>query len=245
MTWGKTIYRLVFIIFFSIGFLGILGGCKDIVFNNPLDPDASQEVLQVVRVVQTSLSGRGDIAFDGEKFWKIDLLGNLDGFDRESGTIIRSFSATSGSGVTIWENNIYYCGGEGGNILYSLDPLSGEIINRVSTRELYPSLIAAFGDRFILYDTRSSGIFEYEPGTGRSVRLFELSGFSPGGLEGFRGGLLISDTSSDTIYHFSLSGEVLARYSSPAPGVSGVAVDYSDYVYLLMMDGNLYKVSIP
>lgn len=243
--WDKTIYRSAFIILFSGILIAGIASCKDIAFNNPLDPNASRAALKVDRVVETPLAGRGDITFDGEKFWKINAMGTLNAFDRESGTLIRSFSTPAGTGVAILKNNIYVCNGQGNNILYVIEPLSGEPVRDVPTQELYPGFICTSGDRLILYDTRSSGVFEYDPETGDSQRLFELSGFTLGGMDVFRDGLLVTDTATDSIYRFSLSGQVLDSFSSPAPGVGGIAVDGSDYIYLFMMDGNLYKVSLP
>jgi outer membrane protein assembly factor BamB len=244
--WVKTISLSVFIIVFS-GLIG-LQGCKDIIFNNPLDPDASKDVVQVIRVIETSLSGLGDIAFDGEKFWKIDRSGILTAFDRETGIVIRSFSVEPGSGVGFFNDLIYFCSGYGGqeeNILYTVDPLSGDILNRLPTRELYPRVLTAVDNGLVLFDVRSSGIFAYDPETGDSFRLFEVSGINIGGIAAYKGGLLITDMNTDSIYRFSLSGEVLTVFSSPASGIGGIAADYSDYVYIFMLDGKVYKVSLP
>jgi len=233
----------VFTIVFSLFIL--LGSCKDIAFNNPLDPDASKEVLQIIRVMETSLSGQGDLAFDGEKFWKISIYGGLTAIDRESGTVIRSFSTEPGTGVAFFRNELYVCRGEGENILHVIDPLSGDILDRVSTSGIYPGFLAVSGDRLIIYDVRSSGIFEYDPGTGNAPRLFEIPGMNVGGMEIYKGGLLISDMNTDTIYRFSLSGAVQDVFSAPAAGMGGLTVDNNDYIYLFMLDGKIYKVSLP
>ena len=219
--------------------------CKDIVFNNPLDPDASKDVVTVVRVVDTSLADRGDIAYDGEKFWKTSPFGNLTAFDRESGTIIRSFISHTGTGVAFFNDSIYLCGTGTENLLFIVDPLSGDTLNRISTRDLFPAFLAANGFELILYDQRSAGVFQYDPETGESLRLFGISGVNIGGIAMYKGGLLLVDTNTDSLYRFALTGDVLDVYSSPAAGISGVAVDESDYVYLLTLDGKVYKVSLP
>lgn len=223
----------------------LLNACKNIAFDNPLDPDASKEVLQIIRVIETPLSGQGDLAFDGEKFWKISIFGSLTAIDRESGTIIRSFSAEPASGVTFFRDELYTCKGEGENILYVIDPLSGDVLNRISTSGIYPGFLAVSNDRLIVYDTRSSGIFEYDPETGNAPRLFEIPGMNVGGIDIYKGGLLISDMNTDTIYRFSLNGSVLDVFSSPATGLGGLTVDNNDYIYLFMMDGKIYNVSLP
>ncbi len=241
--WAKINSILVSTILFSI-VLG-LNCCRDITFNNPLDPEASKELLQIVRIIETTLLGPGDIAFDGEKFWKINLSGHLTAIDRESGTIIRSFTTISGTGLCFFEGRIYICNGEGENILYGIDTLSGDILNRMSTSALFPGFLAVFNDLLIIYDVRSAGIFEYNLETGDSNRLFDLSGINVGGLAVYRGDLLVSDINSDSIYHMSLGGDVLNVFSSPVSGISGLAVDNLDYIYLIMMDGKIYKVSLP
>ncbi len=219
--------------------------CKDIVFNNPLDPDASKDVVKVIKVIDSPLSGIGDIAYDGEKFWKINPFGNLTAIDRESGTVIRSFFTTGGTGVSFFKESIYQCGSDEGNILVIIDPLSGDTLNRVSTRDLYPVFLVSSGPRLILYDKRSSGIFDYDPESGDANRLFEISGLNIGGIALYKGSLLLSDMNSDSLYRFALTGDVLEVYSSPAAGIGGLAVDESDYVYIFTLDGKIYKVSLP
>lgn len=237
---AKTVLISVSIIYFSLFY-----SCKDIAFNNPLDPNASKEVLKIIRVIETSLAGRGDIDFDGEKFWKTDTFGNLYAFERESGVVIRSFSTVPGTGVSFFRDELYLCNGEGENILYVIDPLSGDILNRISTSDIYPGFLTVFNNQLIIYDVRSAGIFQYDPETGDAVRLFEFSGMNIGGIGMYKDGLLISDMNTDSIYRFSLRGEIIDAFSSPAAGIGGLAVDSSDYIYLFMMDGNIYKVSLP
>jgi hypothetical protein len=223
----------------------LLASCKDIAFNNPLDPNASKEVVQIIRVLETPLSGKGDLAFDGEKFWKISVYGDLTAIDRESGAIIRTYSAEPGTGIVFFRDELYLCGGEGGNIIYVVDPLSGDILDRISTTGIFPGYLAVYNNQLIIYDVRSAGIFEYDRETGAAVRLFEISGMNIGGIEMYKGGLLISDMNTDTIYRFSLTGAVMDVFSSPAAGISGLTVDNADYIYLFTLDGKIYKVSLP
>ncbi|MCP5049479.1 MAG: hypothetical protein GY940_20075 [bacterium] len=219
--------------------------CKDIIFNNPLDPDASKEVVAIVRVFDTLLGDRGDIAYDGEKFWKIDPSGNLTAFDRESGTIIRSFFNIGGTGVGFFKDSLWLCGTGSENILVIVDPLSGDTLNQISTRDLFPGFLAGTGGQLIIYDTRSAGIFDYDPDTGDAVRLFEIPGINVGGIALYKGGLLVSDMNTDSLYRFALNGSVIDVYSSPAAGIGGVGVDAGEFVYLFMLDGKVYKVSLP
>lgn len=220
-------------------------GCKDIVFNNPLDPNASKENVKVIRVLDSPLSGIGDLTFDGEKFWKINPYGNLSAFDRQSGAAIRSFFTSGGTGIAFYNDSIYICNGETDNQLIRIDPLSGDTLNRIATGDIYPAFLAASGSLFILYDLRSSGVFQYDPDSGSATRLFEVSGLAIGGMAMYKGDLLISDMNTDTLYRFKLDGRVTDVYSSPASGIGGLAIDSSNYVYLFILDGNIYKVSLP
>lgn len=219
--------------------------CRDIVFNNPLDPNASRDVLKIVKIFETSLSGAGDMMFDGEKLWKIDAAGSLTALDRESGIVIRSFVTDGGTGTAFFQDAIYICNGRGDSVLVVVDPLSGDVLNRLNTTRLSPGYLAVDGDRLLIYDMRSSGIFRYDPGGGSAERLFAAAGINVGGMAAYRDGLLITDMNTDSIYYFSLSGEVRRVFSSPAPGVGGVAVDSGNYVFLFSLSGKIYKVSLP
>ncbi|MCP4213125.1 MAG: hypothetical protein GY765_00645 [bacterium] len=221
------------------------GGCKDIAFNNPLDPDASKEVLEIIRVMDTQLLGGGDLAFDGEKIWKAGNFGDLTAVDMESGITIRTFATGAASGVCFFGDALHLCGASGENILEVIDPLSGDVLNRISTTGIYPGFLAVSGGQMLVYDTRSSGIFSYEPGTGLAERLFDVSGINIGGIALYRNSLLVSDMNTDTVYRFSLAGGVLEVLSSPASGIGGLTVDDEDYVYIFTMDGKIYKVSLP
>lgn len=235
-----------FIIIFSIITLSIFNSCRDIAFNNPLDPNASKEVLKVIRVIDTPFGGRGDATFDGEKLWKINLSGELIAFDRETGTLIRSFLIMPGTGICFSSNVLYLCNGQAENILYKVDPMSGDILENLSTRNIYPGYLAALTEnQLIIYDVRSSGIFSYDPSTGNSIRLFGIAGISVGGIEVYGNSLLVTDMNSGAIYQFTMDGTVMNVFLAPASGIGGVTVDNSDYIYLFMMDGKIYKVSLP
>ncbi len=223
--------------------------CRDVVFNNPLDPQASKDVVRIIRIIDTTLSGPGDMTFDGEKIWKFNPYGTLAAVDRESGTLIRSFSTESGTGVTFFRDIIYLCNGQGENMLYELDPLSGDVFNRLTMSSIFPGYLAAAvldgADWLIIYDTRSSGIFRYDPESGDIARLFEVAGLDIGGMETYKDGLLITDSNTDSLYFFDWNGAVKAVYSAPEQGIGGITVDDGNDVYLFMSNGKIYKVTLP
>ncbi|MCP4147321.1 MAG: hypothetical protein GY757_06175, partial [bacterium] len=158
-------------------------------------------MVQIIRVIESTLSGRGDLCFDGEKLWKSGYS-ILYAVDMETGTVIRSHTTVPGSGVAFFEDRLYLSGEGSENILHVIDPLSGDLLNKVSTTGIYPGYLAASDDGLLIYDTRSAGIFHYQPETGESRRLFEASGINIGGIASYKGGLLISDANTDTVYNF-------------------------------------------
>lgn len=230
-------------IVFILGFIILSESCKDVIFNNPLDPEASIETLQIVKIMTTSLSGEGDLAYDGEKFWKINNFGILSAFDIESGVVIRTISTVPGTGLAILQDKLYICSGN--NIISSYDPLSGGLIDQISTGDLYLEFLSPMEDKLLVYDLRSFGFYEYDPATGSSTPLFQLSGVDIGGIEYFQGGVLLTNLNSNSIYHYSLNGDMLNMYLSPAIGTSGITVNGSDHMYLFTLDGQIYKVSLP
>jgi len=214
-----------------------------VVFNNPLDPDASRESLKIQRIFSTSLSGPGDICFDGEKIWKTGSPDRLDAFDMESGVSIRSFQVDPASGVAFLDRRLYLSRGD--NMIHIQDPLSGTLISRITTSDIHPLLVTARETDILLFDHRSDSVFTYSPETRKAERLFQVSGLSPGGMEFFEGTILITDTASDTIYRLTPDGDIIDVYRSPTSGVAGICADDRGYIYLMGLDGQVTKVSLP
>lgn len=242
MQWKKILSILAYIILFNI-LAGITAGCRDIAFNNPLDPDASAEAVTIIKVMNTGLSGKGDLCFDEEKFWKINTYGNLTALDIESGITIRDLQTEGGTGITFLNGRLYLCGGD--NTISVLDPLSGDILDRLSTQDLYPSFLTSQAGQLVLFDQRSESFFQFDPDNGQSHRLFQVSGLAVGGVVQYRGDFLVSDMNTDSFYHLSQGGTVLNVFRSPASGLSGITSDGLSYVYLLTLDGKIYKISLP
>lgn len=237
MKFIKTVWLLVF--------LFISEGCRDVVFNNPLDPDASREDLQILRSFSTSVSGEGDITHDGEKIWKADSSGIITAFDTLSGQTLRRLPLDSCSGIAFY-NQLLYLAAPDQNSLRNYDPLSGLLIQTRSTGKYYFSRVAAAENGLIAYDSRTSNIVLYDPEDGSVNSLFQISGFRPGGLGFYDGSVVVSETGSNSVYFFTLTGEVLEVYSSPVQSVSGICVDPATLlIYLITINGNVYQVTVP
>ncbi len=221
----------------------LFNNCKDVVFNNPLDPDASTDSLRVLKVIGTNITGSGDLTFDGEKLWRVTESGRLYALDMETGLVIRSLLSEGTSGVAFLQNIIYLCGNS--NQIWTVEPLSGDPLTQISTVELVPLYLAALDDGLLVFDSRTNGFFRYDPELGERDYLFKVSGMAAGGIAVFKGGILATETSTDSVYHFSLAGDLIAAYRSPASGVGGITVDYRDNIYLFTTDGSIYKVSLP
>ncbi len=235
MKYIKIVFLSVFIIIFS--------NCKDIIFNNPLDPNGEKGVLIIIKILNTNSMGEGDLAFDGEKIWRTAENGRLIAFDRETGERIREIPSAYASGIAFSGNYLYLASET--NYLTMINPLSGDIVQNFLTGELYFKFIANSESRIIGYDTKSSYFFTFEPETGEFEKLFRLTGFSMGGISLYKGNIILTEKNSSSIFLFDLSGNVLSVYSAPANEISGITVDENFYVYILSSDGKIYKVSLP
>ena len=235
MNFPKIVLLLACIILFN--------NCKDVLFNNPLDPDASRDALRVLKVVDTTIAGAGDLAYDGEKLWRISETGRLYALDVETGLVIRSLLTEGASGVAFLQDIIYLSNDT--NRMWAIEPLSGDLLTQISTVELVPRYLAPLDFALLVFDSRSNGFFRYDPELGRRDFLFKVSGMAPGGIAVFKGGVLVTETATDSVYHFTMGGDLVAAYRSPASGVCGVTVDYRDNIFLLTTDGAIYKVSLP
>jgi hypothetical protein len=221
----------------------LFNACRDITFNNPLDPDASRANLTIQNVFSTQVSGPGDICFDGEKIWKASDRGNATAFDTESGATIRSFLFAPSNGIAFLNRRLYLCGQE--NQINVFDPLSGTLITRISTAEIYPRLLAAGMDELLVFDSRSESVFTLDPESLEIRRLFQLPGLETGGMEFFGDSLLVSDLSSNALYRLTLAGSVEDVFRSPLESTAGVCKDDRGFLYLMSLNGQVAKVTLP
>jgi len=217
--------------------------CRDISFNNPLDPNASKESAKLIKIIDTSVSGKGDIDYDSGKIWKVSEYGSVFLLDIESGMIIRTLNVSAGSGIAQKDGKVYICKEE--NSIKIFDSLSEELLKQVLTADIYPEFCTFVDENFIVFDTKSNSIFSVNSVNGASQRLFELSGVTVSGISAYKGGLLIADNVTDTIYSYSISGDILNVYRSPANDIVGITEDDNGYIYIYNNDGQIYKVSLP
>ena len=188
----KIIYLLVFIIFFS--------SCKDIIFNNPLDPNASKGVLKTVKIITTNVTGDGDLCYDGEKLWKISPFGRLVALDIDSGAKIREFSGFGGDGADYYNEKIYISSGY--DYLTLVNVLSGDLEQNLLTSNTYFKFIAFKDGKIIGFDTKSSYFIEFNLETYEKKKLFRLTGFNIGGISVYGDDLIITEKDSDSVYLF-------------------------------------------
>ncbi len=229
------------IIVLILVYIAIFNSCRDISFNNPLDPNASKESAKLIKIIDTTVSGIGDIDYKDGKIWKTTLSGTYM-IDVESGTIIRSISGKSGNGIALFEGRLYICNGD--NNIQVYDSLSGELVKQILTSDIYPQYCCFLEDKLIVFDNRSKSIFSLDIETGDSIRLFEVSGIDLSGLCTYNGGLLVANDQTDSIYSFSMGGEILNVFRSPATDIAGITSD-DNIIYISNINGQIYKVSLP
>ncbi len=231
----KIILLSVFIISFN--------SCKDIIFNNPLDPNASKGVMKTVKIFSTAFKGEGDICFDGEKLWKISPYGRLIAFDIESGAKIRELSVEGGYGISYYNDKIFI--GLSYDYLILINSLSGELEQNLLTPNIYFKFITVRQNKIIGFDTKSSYFIEFDLVSYKKRELFNLSGFNIGGISMYGEDIIITEKDTDSVYLFDEQGGVKAVYSAPTNNITGVAVDNNLYIYLASADGKIYKVILP
>jgi len=224
-------------------FITIFNSCKDISFNNPLDPNASNESAKLIKIIKTSVSGNGDIDYDDGQIWKATNSGYYYLLDIESGMIIRTIIGKLSSGISTNKGKIYVCTGENNIPVY--DSLSGELLKQILTTKIYPKYCAFLNDKLIVFDYRSHSIFNLDIETGEAIRLFEVSGIVVSGLCTYKGGVLIIDNMTDSIYFYSMNGEVSKVFHSPAKNVTGITKNDNNIIFISDINGQIYKVSLP
>ncbi len=232
----KILLPLVLVILFS--------SCRDVIFDNPFDPEVSKLEVKVLKVVSTEIRGNGDLCFDGEKIWFSSSDGSLYAVEPESGTVLREIPIGGiPTGLTFFQGLLYVSFGDEGDIVL-IDPLAETIINEMPIGERLPYLITNDGNLLIIYDRRTEAIYTFNQDTGEFQFLFKITGFAPSGMEYSNGDIVIVERNNLSIYVFSLSGEILKSYNSPTNYPGGIAYDPSGYFYLFSTDGKIYKISL-
>ncbi len=217
-------------------------GCRDVIFDNPLDPNVSRLEVKIMKIMDTKLSGNGDLCFDGEKLWFASQDGTLYALDNESGQVLREIPVGGNtSGVTFFEGLLYASLAEGRILL--VDPLSGEVVNERPLRDKLPLFITNDGNRLIIYDSRSQGIYYYND-DGSFEEILKIPGFQPSGIEYWNDRIVIVERGNLSIYLFKLDGQVDKVYSSPTNYPGGITRDSTGYFYLFSTDGKIYKLSL-
>ena len=230
----KAIFLLVLIIVFD--------SCRDVIFDNPFDPNASKIEVKILKIIDTTLSGNGDMCFDGEKLWFASENGSLYAINPESGTIIREISVGGTlSGITFFKGMLYVSLGFERTILI-IDPLSGDVINERPMGDKIPSLITNDGTYLLIYDSKTQSMFTFDDDTGNFGFMFKLTGFQPSGLEYWEGKIVLVERNSLTLYLFKTDGSVEKSYSCPTNFPGGIARDNIDNFYLFSTDGKIYKI---
>ncbi len=225
-----------------MAFLILFSGCKDVIFDNPFDPEVSKLQVKVLKVVNTEIRGNGDLCFDGEKLWFSSSDGSLYAVEPESGVVLREVPIGGmPTGITFFQGLLYVSFGDEGDLV-TVDPLSETIINEMPIGERLPYLITNDGSLLIIYDRRTEALYTFDTETGQFQFLFKITGFNPSGMEYVNGNLVIVERNNLSIYVFSLNGDILKNYNSPTSYPGGIAYDPSGYFYLLSTDGKIYKI---
>jgi len=231
--------RVIFILVFAL----VFSGCRDIIFDNPFDPEASKIEVKILKIMDTRLSGNGDLCFDGEKLWFASEGGTLYAIDPDSGIVTRElYVGGTPSGITFFEGKLYV--GILERSILVLDPLSGDILVEFPVGEKIPAFITNDGTSLIIYDARSSSVFEFDPDTGVFSFMFKITGFQVSGIEGWAGNIVIVERANLSIYVFRPDGEIEKAYASPTNYPGGITKDSFDNFYLFSTDGKLYKLSL-
>ncbi len=231
--WAKAFVALALIIIFN-------QACRNVIFDNPLDPNASRPELLVVKVVDTQIRGKGGMCWDGEKLWKVGE-GGIFALEPESGQVLKSFPLGDGAvGVAFFNQNLYVAYQDGQ--IEVVDPVSGTELDRFSLGEVRPSYIASSKEKLFVFDELSKSLIVLTLPGGMQP-LFSLSGFECGGLEEMDGKIAFVEAASLVLYLFEEDGRIQSSYDIPPVEPSGLAWDGA-FLYLFSIDGRLYRLSL-
>ncbi len=218
--------------------------CRDVIFNNPLDPNASRPEVFVIKTMEVEVKGEGGLAFDGEKLWKGIESGQTYALETEAGQILKSFSLPPGlKGLAFYEGKFYISYPQERTIRV-VDALSGVVIDRIIMKTASPGYLAVFEGKIVFFDESTGSFMEYDFGEKEVRKLFSAQGFEVAGVDCYQGKIMVAERASLVLYLFETDGRIFASYSLPTASPSGITVDESDFIYIFSKDGKIYKASL-
>lgn len=222
----------------------LMPGCKERLFNNPLDPDKDERGYSIESTINLK-SGiiPVDMTFAGDSLWISDGSSSLYSINYNSGNIIRILNNGSGNiyGIcydnsNLWTNTNYF------SELNNISIISGEIINSIKIPEGNYSSMDFFNSTIYISDKKTNSIKIINPQSGENIGVINAPSFSIDGFC-FNGNFLwILEASTLKLYKTDINGNIINSFKTPSDSPTALACG-KDFIWIADRNGKIYKLN--
>ncbi|MBI2568192.1 MAG: hypothetical protein HYV63_14285 [Candidatus Schekmanbacteria bacterium] len=223
----------------------LLGGCADHPFDNPLDPDAAADEIQVLAVYQIAAQDPWDLAWDGLSVVVVDAAA-------AKAILLDPLTASEQRGMYSPGDSMRGVASNGTDY-YVLDPLRSRAYRlsagggvlasfSISARDAVAADLT--GDSLWVLDRDSATIHQIEIPGGQEVATLKTAVRHPTGLLVRPDHIWLSAESEGRVYRLSRSaGTVEAVLDAPGSNPRGLAFD-GEHLWIVDRSGTLFKTRL-
>ena len=231
-------YAWVFSFIFS---LLLLSGCKDRLFDNPLDPNAERTAYEVLATVQLNGIVPVDLAFSGDSLWVVDSQSRLLSLNYNSGAVIRELESESPPSGVCYDGDDLWITVRNSSQIVKLNIVTGTTIRVLTLTRGDFGPIDFSGSRLYITDRLTNSVLVVDPETGRIEKALSNPGFSLNGVAYDGVNLWTIDATQMKIFRLTASGSVLMSYQTPGRAGAGMSVG-SGIMWTGDQTGKIFKL---
>lgn len=232
--------RCVWVFGFIFSLL-LLPGCKDRLFDNPLDPDRERTAYEVLTTVQLNGITPVDLAFSGDSLWVVDSQSRLLSLNYNSGAVIRELESESPPTGVCYDGDDLWITVRNSTQIIKLNIVTGATIRALTLTRGDFGPIDYWGSRLYITDRLTNSVLVVDPETGRIEKALSNPGFSLNGVAFDGVNLWIIDATQMKIFRLTASGSILMTYQTPGRAGAGISVS-SGIMWTGDQTGKIFKL---
>ena len=228
-------------VFASVFSLLLLSGCKDRLFDNPLDPAAERAAYEILATIQLNGIVPADLAFSGDSLWVVDSQSRILSLNYNSGAVIRELESEQPAAGVCYDGDGLWITVRNSNQIVKMSIVTGVTIKALNLVRGDFGPIDFFGSRLYIADRLTNSVLVVDPDTGRIEKTLANPGFSLNGVAFDGVNLWIIDNTQMKIYRLTASGSIQTTYQTPGRSGAGISIS-SGIMWTGDQTGKIFKL---
>lgn len=219
----------------------VLAGCKDRLFDNPLDPDAETRAFEIAATLSTANIMPVDLTFSGDVLWVVDAQSRILALNYNSGALIRELDFSQPVSGIAYDGNDLWLGIKNSNQVVQVNIVNGAQIKALNLLRGDIGCLAYAAGRLLVADKLSNTILVVNPDSGAIERTVSQPGFTINGLVSDGSNLWTIDASQNKIFRLDDAGAAVNIYLPPSRSAAGLAASQG-FIWCGDQAGKIYKL---